>query len=118
VEVGPPAASPFASGAMRTSVLDAILLDIDVPDRIIGRTSTRILEPSPTGSTEHVRNVVYSCGALAHRDTLLILACNLLAVRVQVDWAAAAQHGTRRARTRCNARSAGRHRAPGKDTCR
>lgn len=59
-------------GPMRTYTLAAILLDIDEPRTIIGRSPSPILEPGALGSTGYVPNVVYSCGALARHDTLVL----------------------------------------------
>ena len=59
-------------GPMRTYRLGAILLDIDDPTRIIGRLRQPLLSPAPDERDGYVPNVVYSCGALAHADTLVL----------------------------------------------
>ena len=57
---------------MRTYRIGAILLDLDDPRRIIGRLREPLLSPSPDEQDGYVPNVVYSCGALVHADTLVL----------------------------------------------
>jgi len=59
-------------GPMRTYRIGAILLDLDDPRRIIGRLREPLLSPSPDEQDGYVPNVVYSCGALVHADTLVL----------------------------------------------
>jgi predicted GH43/DUF377 family glycosyl hydrolase len=59
-------------GPMRTYVMGAWLLDLDDPTCLIGRLSEPLLEPAPDEQDGYVPNVVYSCGALAHGDRLVI----------------------------------------------
>ncbi|MEU1970036.1 glycosylase [Microbacterium sp. NPDC019599] len=59
-------------GPLRTYSLGALLLDLDDPSRIIGRTRTPLLRPEGEMAAGYVPRVVYSCGAIAHRDTLWI----------------------------------------------
>jgi predicted GH43/DUF377 family glycosyl hydrolase len=59
-------------GPMRTYSIGALLLDLDDPTRIVGRLDEPLLSPSPGEQDGYVPNVVYSCGALAHGDTLVI----------------------------------------------
>ena len=59
-------------GPMRTYSIGAILLDLDDPTVIIGRLREPLLTPVPSEQDGYVPNVVYSCGALAHGDTLVI----------------------------------------------
>jgi predicted GH43/DUF377 family glycosyl hydrolase len=59
-------------GPMRTYALGVILLDLDDPRRVIARSSEPILTPSGDRREGYVPNVVYSCGAFAHGDTLVI----------------------------------------------
>lgn len=59
-------------GPMRTYSIGAILLDIDDPTRVIGRLRRPLLGPAPDEQNGYVPNVVYSCGALVHADTLVI----------------------------------------------
>ena len=57
---------------MRTYSIGAILLDLDDPTRILGRLRQPLLSPAPDEQDGYVPNVVYSCGALVHADTLVL----------------------------------------------
>ncbi len=59
-------------GAVRTYRIGAILLDLDDPARVIGRLDEPLLEPGPDEQDGYVPNVVYSCGALVHNETLVL----------------------------------------------
>jgi predicted GH43/DUF377 family glycosyl hydrolase len=59
-------------GPMRTYRIGAILLDLDDPTRIIGRLRQPLLSPAADERDGYVPNVVYSCGALVHAETLVL----------------------------------------------
>jgi predicted GH43/DUF377 family glycosyl hydrolase len=59
-------------GPMRTYRIGAILLDLDEPTRIIGQLRRPLLSPNADEQNGYVPNVVYSCGALVHGETLVI----------------------------------------------
>ena len=59
-------------GPMRTYNIGAVLLDLDDPTRMIGRLREPLLSPAHDEQDGYVPNVVYSCGALLHADTLVI----------------------------------------------
>lgn len=59
-------------GPMRRYCLGALLLDLDDPRIVIGRLPAPLLEPDDTEREGYVPNVLYSCGALAHGDTLIL----------------------------------------------
>lgn len=59
-------------GPMRTYALGAVLLDLDHPERIIAVGTRPFLTPPGHERDGYVPNVVYTCGALAHGDTLLV----------------------------------------------
>ena len=59
-------------GPMRTYSIGAILLDLDDPTRVLGRLRRPLLSPTQDEQNGYVPNVVYSCGALVHSDTLVI----------------------------------------------
>ncbi|KWX20773.1 glycosidase [Mycolicibacterium wolinskyi] len=59
-------------GPMRTYRIGAILLDLDDPTRILGRLTEPLLSPETDERDGYVPNVVYSCGALLHGDTLVL----------------------------------------------
>jgi predicted GH43/DUF377 family glycosyl hydrolase len=59
-------------GPMRTYSIGAILLDLDDPTQIVGRLRQPLLSPAPDERDGYVPNVVYSCGALVHAETLVL----------------------------------------------
>ena len=59
-------------GPMRTYSVGAILLDLEDPTRIVGQLQEPLLSPSSDEQDGYVPNVVYSCGALSHADTLVL----------------------------------------------
>jgi predicted GH43/DUF377 family glycosyl hydrolase len=59
-------------GPMRTYSIGAVLLDLDDPTVVIGRLREPLLSPLDDEQDGYVPNVVYSCGALLHADTLVI----------------------------------------------
>ena len=59
-------------GPMRTYRLGAILLDLEDPAQVIGRLREPLLSPAPDERNGYVPNVVYSCGALVHAQTLVL----------------------------------------------
>jgi len=59
-------------GPMRTYRIGAILLDLDDPTKTLGRLREPLLSPAPDEQNGYVPNVVYSCGALIHADTLVL----------------------------------------------
>jgi predicted GH43/DUF377 family glycosyl hydrolase len=59
-------------GPMRTYRIGAILLDLEDPTRIVGQLREPLLSPATDEQDGYVPNVVYSCGALVHRGTLVL----------------------------------------------
>jgi predicted GH43/DUF377 family glycosyl hydrolase len=59
-------------GPMRTYRIGALLLDLDDPTKVIGRLREPLLSPAPDEQNGYVPNVVYSCGAIVHADTLVL----------------------------------------------
>jgi len=59
-------------GPMRTYRIGAMLLDLDNPTRILGQLREPLLSPAADEQDGYVPNVVYSCGALVHGDTLVL----------------------------------------------
>ena len=59
-------------GAMRKYSIGAVLLDKRDPSKIIGRTSEPILAARDQDREGYVPNVVYSCGAIRHGDSLFL----------------------------------------------
>jgi predicted GH43/DUF377 family glycosyl hydrolase len=59
-------------GPMRTYCLGALLLDLDEPHRLIARSHEPIISPGRDQREGYVPNVVYTCGALALGDVLVL----------------------------------------------
>jgi len=69
-------------GPMRTYGIGAILLDLDEPTKVIGALSRPLLTPTDAERDGYVPNVVYSCGALLHNETLVLpYGCSDSAIR-------------------------------------
>jgi len=59
-------------GPMRAYGIGAILLDLDDPTKMIGALREPLLTPTESERDGYVPNVVYSCGALLHEQTLVL----------------------------------------------
>ncbi|MEO9129689.1 MAG: glycoside hydrolase family 130 protein [Sphingomonas sp.] len=59
-------------GPVRNYCLGACLLDKDDPSKLLARLTEPLLRPDPLDHDGYVPNVLYSCGGLVHRRTLLL----------------------------------------------
>jgi predicted GH43/DUF377 family glycosyl hydrolase len=59
-------------GAMRKYSIGAVLLDRDMPARVIARSSRPILSAKDSDRDGYVPNVVYTCGAMCVGETLFM----------------------------------------------
>jgi predicted GH43/DUF377 family glycosyl hydrolase len=59
-------------GPMRSYAIAAILLDLHDPYRVLAALPEPLIAPQEHERDGYVPNVVYSCGALAHQDTLML----------------------------------------------
>ena len=59
-------------GPLRQYSIGAALLDRDDPSRVLGRLSEPLIHWKDNSRCGYVPNVVYSCGAMVHGDTLII----------------------------------------------
>lgn len=59
-------------GAMRQYWIGALLLDLNNPAKVLAHLNTPLLAPHLSERDGYVPNVVYSCGAIIHNDTLII----------------------------------------------
>ncbi|MEE8423915.1 MAG: glycoside hydrolase family 130 protein [Thermodesulfobacteriota bacterium] len=59
-------------GAMRRYSIGAVLLDKEDPSKVIGRLKEPLLEPDENEREGYVPNVVYTCGAIIHKDKLVM----------------------------------------------
>jgi predicted GH43/DUF377 family glycosyl hydrolase len=59
-------------GAMRKYAIGAVLLDRDIPSKVLARSEKPILSPKDSDREGYVPNVVYTCGAMLVEDTLFM----------------------------------------------
>jgi predicted GH43/DUF377 family glycosyl hydrolase len=59
-------------GPMRQYAIAATLLDLEDPTKVIGRSAEPIIVPAEDERVGYVPNVVYTCGAMLHNDSLII----------------------------------------------
>jgi predicted GH43/DUF377 family glycosyl hydrolase len=59
-------------GPMRQYCIGAVLMDLDDPTKIIGRTQEPLMMPRDEERSGYVPNVVYTCGGMIHNDVLII----------------------------------------------
>lgn len=59
-------------GPMRKYCIGAMLLDLEDPTKVLGALSEPLLQAGATEREGYVPNVVYTCGALVHRDELIL----------------------------------------------
>lgn len=59
-------------GAMREYSIGVVLLDLDDPTKIIGALNQPLMTPAENERNGYSPNVLYSCGALLHQQTLLL----------------------------------------------
>jgi predicted GH43/DUF377 family glycosyl hydrolase len=70
-------------GPMREYAIGAVLLDPDEPERLIGSLSEPLLVADESERDGYVPNVVYSCGAMLHGQTVVLpYGCSDSSVRV------------------------------------
>lgn len=58
-------------GPVRKYSIGAALLDKKDPSKVIGRLREPLLRPDPSEREGYVPNVVYTCGAMRHRDKII-----------------------------------------------
>jgi predicted GH43/DUF377 family glycosyl hydrolase len=58
-------------GPVRRYSIGAALLDKKDPSRVLGRLREPLLRPDPSDREGYVPNVVYTCGAMRHRDKII-----------------------------------------------
>ncbi len=59
-------------GPVREYCIGAMLLDLDDPEKVIGRLREPLIAPTADEREGYVPNVVYSCGSMIHEDQLII----------------------------------------------
>ena len=59
-------------GPVRKYSIGAALLDKHDPSKVLARSSDPLLRPEPSEREGYVPNVVYTCGAMAHKDQIIL----------------------------------------------
>jgi predicted GH43/DUF377 family glycosyl hydrolase len=59
-------------GPVRHYSIGAVLLDKNDPSNVLGRSRWPLIRPQPTEREGYVPNVVYTCGAMRHRDQIIL----------------------------------------------
>jgi predicted GH43/DUF377 family glycosyl hydrolase len=59
-------------GPVRRYSIGAVLLDKADPSRVLARSREPLVRPEPSEREGYVPNVVYTCGAMRHRDLLIL----------------------------------------------
>jgi len=59
-------------GPIRRYSIGAVLLDRDDPSKVIARSREPLIGPEASEREGYVPNVVYTCGAMQHRDRIII----------------------------------------------
>ncbi len=57
---------------MRTYAIGALLLDLDDPTIVLGRSREPLIQPRVDRGGGYVPNVVYTCGAVVHNGLLVV----------------------------------------------
>ena len=59
-------------GPVRKYAIGAVLLDKKDPSKVLARSREPLVRPEPTEREGYVPNVVYTCGAMRHRDQIIL----------------------------------------------
>ena len=59
-------------GPVRHYSIGAVLLDKNDPSNVLARSRWPLVRPQPTEREGYVPNVVYTCGAMRHRDQIIL----------------------------------------------
>ena len=59
-------------GPVRKYSIGAVLLDKKDPSKVLARSREHLVYPEPTEREGYVPNVVYTCGAIRHRDQIIL----------------------------------------------
>jgi predicted GH43/DUF377 family glycosyl hydrolase len=59
-------------GPVRRYAIGAVLLDKQDPSKVLARSREPLVRPEPTEREGYVPNVVYTCGAMRHRDRIIL----------------------------------------------
>jgi predicted GH43/DUF377 family glycosyl hydrolase len=59
-------------GPVRHYSIGAVLLDKNDPSKVLARARSPLIRPQPAEREGYVPNVVYTCGAMRHRDQIIL----------------------------------------------
>jgi len=59
-------------GPVRKYSIGAVLLDKTNPSKVLARTREPLIRPEPSERQGYVPNVVYTCGAMRHKDQIIL----------------------------------------------
>ena len=59
-------------GPVRKYSIGAVLLDKQDPSKVLGRSCEPLVRPVPSEREGYVPNVVYTCGAMRHKDLIIL----------------------------------------------
>ncbi len=59
-------------GPVRKYSIGAVLLDKEDPSRVLARSREPLVRPEPSEREGYVPNVVYTCGAMRHKDQIVL----------------------------------------------
>jgi predicted GH43/DUF377 family glycosyl hydrolase len=59
-------------GPVRKYSIGAVLLDKIDPSKVLARTREPLIRPEPSERQGYVPNVVYTCGAMRHKDQIIL----------------------------------------------
>jgi predicted GH43/DUF377 family glycosyl hydrolase len=59
-------------GPVRKYSIGAVLLDKNDPSKVLARSREPLVRPDPSEREGYVPNVVYTCGAMRHRDLIIL----------------------------------------------
>lgn len=76
-------------GPMRKYSIGAILVDLEDPSKVIGELKVPLVQSHGNEREGYVPNVIYTCGALLHRDRLILPfgVCDTATTMVSIDLA-------------------------------
>ncbi len=76
-------------GPVRRYAIGAVLLDKQDPSKVLARSREPLVRPEPSEREGYVPNVVYTCGAMRHRDQIVLpyavsdTYCNFATIRIE-----------------------------------
>ena len=59
-------------GPVRRYSIGAVLLDKKNPSKILARSREPLVRPEPSNREGYVPNVVYTCGAMRHKERIIL----------------------------------------------